>query len=104
MDSNGWAVRLYGEHSDLTFTGKVHGGNQERFNDQWQSHAKIGVFFNPQKGTLSYFENKRFIGTAFDNVLTDQDLFICLEVCHKGYYSICTEVELPERDQWEDLL
>jgi hypothetical protein len=24
--ANGWAVRLYGDHSDLSFNGKVHNG------------------------------------------------------------------------------
>ncbi len=25
-NANGWALRLYGEHSDLTFTGTIHNG------------------------------------------------------------------------------
>ena len=27
-NQNGWAVRLYGSHSDLTFTGSIHNSNK----------------------------------------------------------------------------
>ena len=34
-DEKGWALRLYGDHSDLTFTGTVHGGVRQNFFHNW---------------------------------------------------------------------
>jgi hypothetical protein len=103
MNSNGWAVRLYGDHSDLTFNGKVHDGNQEIFYSEWKEDANIGVFYNPIKKELSIFQNKIFIDTAFTNI-EPTELFICLEICHKGYYQTVANVELPSKEEYEDLL
>lgn len=98
VTDQGWAVRMYGSHSDLTFTGKIHNNDKKEFYDQWAAETRVGVFYNPAKGTLSYFENGKFLETAFENVKSEQELFICLEICHKGYYEIVSNVELPERD------
>ncbi len=38
------------------------------------------------KRQMSYFRNKKFLGTPFDNV--EGDLFICLELCHLGSFTI----------------
>jgi hypothetical protein len=54
-NANGWALRLYGEHSDLTFTGTIHNGVQEKFASGWAANDKIGILYNPLRKELSYF-------------------------------------------------
>ncbi len=90
----GWAVRLYGDHSDLSFNGQIHDNQQKKFYDDWGENCNIGIFYNPLKKSMSYFKNGKFIGTPFDNV--EGELYICLEVCHKGSYEIVKDVQLPD--------
>lgn len=68
---NGWAVRLYGQHGDKTFTGKIHDNDSENFHDTWTDKSKVGILYNPFKKTLSYFDDGKFVGTAFTGVETD---------------------------------
>jgi hypothetical protein len=35
VNSEGWAVRLYGSHSDKSFTGWIHDGKQDSFYENW---------------------------------------------------------------------
>ena len=44
----------------------------------WKYDNSIGILYNPIKKSLSYFYNKKYYGTPFENV--QGDLKICLEV------------------------
>lgn len=48
-DANGWAVRLYGNHGDFSFTGKIHNGVSDSFHDTWGENTRVGVLYNPAK-------------------------------------------------------
>jgi hypothetical protein len=42
---------------------------------------------------LSYFRNGKFLGTPFEEVTGE--LYICLEMCHLGSFTIVENPELP---------
>ncbi len=44
--------------------------------------------------TLSYFFNKKFLGTPFENF--QGQLYICLEICCIGSFEIIKDPELPD--------
>ena len=54
------------------------------------------MLFNSYKKQLSYFVNKKFIDTPFDNV--EGPLHICLEICghKKTYFEIIQNPIVPD--------
>lgn len=93
----GWAVRLYGSHSDKTFNGTIHNNVQNNFFINWESNCTIGLLYNAGAKTLSYFHNKTYIGTPFTNV-EGAALYFLAEGCHLGAYNIVENVELPSEE------
>jgi len=65
---NGWAIRLYGSHSDFSFTGAHHNGQKNKFFEAWTSDNTIGLLYNADAKTLSCFHNKKYVGTPFRDV------------------------------------
>lgn len=92
-----WTVRLYGSHSDLSFTGAWHNNQGTKFYDQWKAGDHIGMLYNASQGTLSYFVNGKYIGTPFKNVLPD--CYFIVEGCHLGSFEKVSKTELPEEDE-----
>lgn len=95
---------MYGSHGDKSFTGKIHNGVNGDFFDKWEANCRVGILYNPFKKTLSYFHNGKFIGTPFDNVVCDKELYVCLECCHHGSFEYLDEIKFPEEDQYENLI
>ena len=95
-NADGWAVRLYGDHSANGFNGSIHNSVWESFFNSWEPNDKIGILYNPLKKELSYFQNGKFLGTPFKNV--EGDLYVCLEVCHIGTFNIVQNPQLPLSD------
>ena len=60
----------------------MHNNLIKKFEYDWKINDIIGVLFNPSKKQLSYFANKKFIGTPFDNV--EGQLHIFLAICDRG--------------------
>jgi hypothetical protein len=53
--------------------------------------CKIGMLYNADLGTLSFFHNKVYIGTPFKNVKGEK-LYFLTEGCHLGYFEIVDDV------------
>ena len=102
VNADGWALRLYGDHSDLTFSGSIHNNVQEKFPIQWAADDRVGMLYNPAKRELSYFRNGEYLGTPFKDV--EGELYVCLEVCHHGSFTIKDNAELPTDEKYKDLL
>ena len=61
------------------------------------------MLYNAEENTLSYFHNKKYIGTPFKNVKGDK-LYFLTEGCHLGYFEIVDDVELPSDKELEKAL
>jgi len=53
------------------------------------------MLYNPQKKTISYYCNGKYLGTPFENV--EGELFVCLEVCHTGAFSTVENPKIPAK-------
>jgi hypothetical protein len=53
------------------------------------------MMYNPFKKTLSFYVNGKYLGTPFENV--DGDLYVCLEVCHTGSFTLVENPSMPAK-------
>ncbi len=67
-DQNGWAVRISNNQTDFNHTGSIHNNQSNFFYNGWKAGDCIGILFYPIKKQLSYFINKKYVGTPFNNV------------------------------------
>jgi hypothetical protein len=55
---------------------------------------RIGLLYDAQNRSISFYRNGKFLGTPFRNV--EGALFVCLEACHAGSFSVIDEPDISK--------
>jgi len=83
-DEFGWAMRTYGTHDDLTFSGMKTGGNSIKCFNNWVSNDICGALLDVSKKTITYYRNGEKLDDCVFKKVKGKKFFPVVSICHSN--------------------
>jgi hypothetical protein len=95
-DQNSWGLRVYGNHSDKSFSGAIHNNIHQSFFQDFVDNDVVGCFLNLNENTISYYLNGKLLGTPFNEV-KGEAFYPVIHICHSNLvFTVNFEAELND--------
>lgn len=83
-DKFGWAMRTYGVHSDLQFSGMRHNGISRRSFEDWKDGDIVGAYINLNKNIIVFLRNREILKDCVYTNVTGSIFYPVVQICHDG--------------------